>query len=82
MHGRETPPPASHLREMLFLAARARRPTRWRWRMRKAAQSADNPEWREAARYLDETPAPAFPIKGADLIARGVAPGRQFGDGA
>ena len=79
LHGIETPPPVSHLREMLFLCGA--RPARDALALAFAESRAapEDGRWLEAARYLDETPAPAFPIKGADLIARGVAPGRALG---
>ena len=79
LHGIETPPPVSHLREMLFICgARAARDG---LALAFAASGApvNDSHWIEAARYLDETPAPVFPIKGADLIARGLAPGKNLG---
>jgi len=79
LHGIETPPPVSHLREMLFVCgARAARDG---LALAFAASGAapDDSRWLEAARYLDETPAPVFPLKGADLIARGLAPGKNLG---
>jgi poly(A) polymerase len=80
LHGRETPPPPSHLREMLFLCgARAARDALALAAAESSAPSVD-PDWREAARFLEETPAPAFPITGADLLARGLSPGRDLGD--
>ncbi|MGE5388054.1 MAG: CCA tRNA nucleotidyltransferase [Hyphomicrobiales bacterium] len=79
LHGRETPPPVSHLREMLFLAGSRAAADALALAFAESGASPDDPQWLEAASYLDETPAPVFPIKGADLIARGVAPGRQLG---
>jgi len=79
LYGIETPPPVSHLREMLFVCgARAARDG---LALAFAASGAapDDSRWLEAARYLDETPAPVFPLKGADLIARGLAPGKNLG---
>ena len=80
LHGLETPPPVSHLREMLFVCgARAARDG---LALAFAASGAtpDDSRWLEAARYLDETPVPVFPLKGADLIARGLAPGKKLGE--
>ncbi|CAJ0863253.1 hypothetical protein AMST5_01564 [freshwater sediment metagenome] len=79
LHGRETPPPVSHLREMLFLAGSRAAADALALAFAESGASPDDPQWLEAASYLDETPAPVFPIKGADLNARGVAPGRQLG---
>lgn len=80
LHGRDTPPPEPHLREMLFLCGARAAADALALAHAESAAAADNPDWREAARYLKETPTPDFPIKGADLIARGVAPGKQLGD--
>ena len=79
LHGIETPPPVSHLREMLFICgARAARDA-LSLAFAASGAAADDSRWREAARYLDETPAPVFPLKGTDLIARGMAPGKNLG---
>jgi poly(A) polymerase len=39
----------------------------------------DDARWRDSMKFVSEAEAPAFPIKGADLVARGVAPGRALG---
>jgi len=80
LHGRDAPPPASHLREMLFLCGARAAGDALALAHAESAAAMDDPEWLEAARYLEETPAPAFPLKGADLIARGVAPGKALGE--
>ncbi|GLI93250.1 CCA tRNA nucleotidyltransferase [Methylocystis echinoides] len=79
LHGREAPPPVSHLREMLFLAGSRAACDALALAFAESGARADDPQWLAAAAYLDETPAPVFPIKGADLIALGVAPGRRLG---
>jgi poly(A) polymerase len=79
LHGIDRPPPVSHLREMLFLCGARAAVDALALAFAESAAAASDPQWLEAARYLDETPAPAFPIKGADLIARGVSPGRELG---
>lgn len=79
LHGRETPPPVSHLREMLFICGARAAADALALAYAESGAPPESPEWCEAAAYLAETPAPAFPIKGADLIARGVAPGRELG---
>jgi poly(A) polymerase len=79
LHGRETPPPVSHLREMLFLCGGRAAADALALAFAESGATPDHPDWLEAARYLDETPAPEFPIKGADLIARGLRPGRDLG---
>jgi poly(A) polymerase len=79
LHGIDRPPPVSHLREMLFLCGSRAACDALALAFAESAAAPDDPQWLEAAKYLDETPAPAFPIKGADLIARGVSPGRAVG---
>ncbi|MCC3244050.1 CCA tRNA nucleotidyltransferase [Methylocystis sp. WRRC1] len=79
LHGIERPPPVSHLREMLFICGARAAADALALAFAESAAAPDDPQWLEAAKYLDETPAPAFPIRGADLIARGVAPGRELG---
>jgi tRNA nucleotidyltransferase/poly(A) polymerase len=79
LHGRDAPPPVSHLREMLFLCGSRAACDALALAFAESAAAPDDPEWLAAANYLDETPAPVFPIKGADLLARGVAPGRELG---
>lgn len=79
LHGIERPPPVSHLREMLFLCGSRTAADALALAFAESGAPPDDAQWLESARYLDETPAPAFPIRGADLIARGVAPGRNLG---
>ena len=40
----------------------------------------DDPRWLSAYRFLRDTPTPRLPFTGADLVARGVAPGRGVGE--
>lgn len=79
LHGIERPPPVSHLREMLFLCGARYACDALALAFAQSGAAPDDPAWLEAARYLAHTPAPEFPIKGADLIARGVAPGKGLG---
>ncbi len=78
LHGVDRPPPVSHLREMLFLCGRRAASDALALAFAESAEPED-PWWLDAARYLDETAAPEFPIKGADLIARGLSPGKELG---
>lgn len=41
--------------------------------------AADDPLWLAAYRFLRDTPPPRLPFSGADLLARGVPPGRGIG---
>lgn len=79
LHGIDRPPPVSHLREMLFLCGARPAADALALAHAESAAALDDPQWVEAATYLHETPAPAFPVKGADLIALGVTPGRALG---
>jgi len=79
LHGIDRPPPVSHLREMLFLCGARPAADALALAHAESAAAPDDPQWLEAATYLHETPAPAFPVKGADLIALGVTPGRALG---
>ncbi|MGJ0394096.1 MAG: CCA tRNA nucleotidyltransferase [Methylocystis sp.] len=79
LHGIDAPPPVSHLREMLFLCGAHAAADALALAFAESHAPPDDWRWLEAARYLDETPAPTFPISGADLIARGIAPGRELG---
>ena len=79
LHGIERAPPVSHLREMLFLCGSRAARDALALAHAESAAAPDDPQWLEAARYLDETPAPVFPIKGADLVARGHSPGKDLG---
>jgi hypothetical protein len=80
LHGRDSPPPPSHLREMLFLCGARAAADALALAHAESAAATDDADWLAAARYLEETPAPAFPIRGADLIARGVPPGKELGE--
>jgi tRNA nucleotidyltransferase/poly(A) polymerase len=44
-----------------------------------AAVAPDDPAWRRFADLADAWPAPHLPVRGADLIARGLAPGPALG---
>ncbi len=79
LHGIDAPPPVSHLREMLFLSGARAAGDALALAFAESGAAPDDRQWLEAARYLDETPAPTFPITGADLVARGLAPGRELG---
>ncbi|WP_330082577.1 CCA tRNA nucleotidyltransferase [Methylocystis iwaonis] len=79
LHGIDQPPPVSHLREMLFLVGGRAAGDALALAFTESRAEPDDADWLAAAKYLDETPAPVFPIAGADLIARGVSPGRELG---
>jgi poly(A) polymerase len=80
LHGREAPPDEYELMRLLFVEGResARDALALADAESRAAPNDEN--WLRAARFLAETPAPTFPIKGADLVARGARPGRALGE--
>lgn len=45
----------------------------------RAGATADDPSWSHLARLPERWTAPAFPLKGADLIARGMTKGPALG---
>ncbi len=79
LHGRENPPAEDELLRLLF--DQGGEATRDALALTHAESRADvaHPAWSAAERFAAETPAPAFPIKGADLLALGVAPGKAMG---
>jgi poly(A) polymerase len=79
LRGAETPPPVSHLREMLFQCGARAATDGLALAFAASGATATDSAWMAAMRYLRTTPAPIFPLKGADLIARGMAPGRDLG---
>ncbi len=53
----------------------------WRDAIRIAwARSSSSKGWRALYRFADEWPVAQFPIKGQDLIGRGLKPGPQIGE--
>ena len=77
LHGRDGRFSAQELNMMLFFHGRVADALAL-----AHADHADPPDdacWLDAAKFIIETDPPAFPVKGADLVARGVAPGRALG---
>jgi poly(A) polymerase len=79
LHGAETPPPVSHLREMLFVCGARAAIDGLALAFAASGAPPHDSAWIAALHYLRTTPAPVFPLKGADLIARGMVPGRDLG---
>lgn len=79
LHGEDARPTDYELTRLLFLHGRdsARDALALAHAESRAAPSDDG--WLAAARFLAEAPEPTFPITGADLVARGVRPGRELG---
>ena len=78
LHGLRWPPPPDRLRVLLFSAGR--RAARDALLLAAAESAApDDSAFADADRYLAETPAPAVPLRGSDLLARGVEEGPRVG---
>jgi len=67
------------LTEMLFLFGRRAACDALALAQAEDADSSPRADWRAALQFLESAEAPTFPIKGADLLALGVAPGRAMG---
>jgi tRNA nucleotidyltransferase/poly(A) polymerase len=53
----------------------------WRDAIRIAwAKSPSSRGWRDLYRFADNWPVPVFPVKGQDLIGRGLKPGPAIGE--
>ena len=78
-HGRETPVALGDLRAALFEHG-PRAPLDAAALTHAESRAApDDPRWASAYRFLRDTPPPRLPFSGADLLARGVPPGRGVG---
>jgi len=79
LHGLEAPPIEIELTELLFLHGAEAASDAVTLAFAESAAPPDDARWLGAIRFLRETPPPRFPIKGADLLARGHAPGEALG---
>jgi len=80
LHGTSVPPPFGALRALLFERRRRGALDALMIAHADSGAPADDLRFENAYRFLNETPEPSFPITGADLLARGVAHGRQLGE--
>jgi poly(A) polymerase len=79
LHGVETPPGEFEMTKLLFLHGREGACDAATLAFAESSAPTDNAQWLNALNFLRETPPPRFPIKGADLVARGLAPGEALG---
>jgi len=79
LHGAERPPAQIKLMELLYALGAEGAIDAMTLAFAESAASPNDPGWLSALNFLRETPPPRFPIKGADLIARGHAPGEALG---
>ena len=80
LHGRTAPPDAKALRAFLHLHGREAARDALLLAQAEAGVSADDPHWAGADALLAQTPKPRPPFSGADLLARGLSPGRGMGE--
>jgi poly(A) polymerase len=79
LHGSDTPPTEIALKELLFLHGAEGASDAMTLAFAESAAPPDDARWLAALRFLRDTPPPLFPIKGADLLARGHVPGEALG---
>jgi poly(A) polymerase len=77
LHGIAAPPPFHGLRALLFNVGR--QAAHDALALAESEAPPADTAFAAAARFLTEAGEPKLPISGADLLARGVAPGRQVG---
>jgi poly(A) polymerase len=80
LHGIRAAPPTDRLRVLLFLAGRQAARDALFLAAADSGASPDDRAFADGDRFLAEAPAPQLPVSGSDLIARGVAEGRQVGE--
>ncbi len=78
-HGRQTPAALGDLRAALFTHGPRAALDAASLVHAESGAPADEPGWSSAYRFLRDTPPPRLPFSGADLLARGVPPGRGVG---
>jgi len=80
LHGLTAPPSLGDLRVLLFEHGRGAALDAATLAHAQSGAAADDARWLAAYRFLSDTPPPRLPFTGADLVARGVAPGRGVGE--
>jgi hypothetical protein len=78
--GLTSPPPPGDLRVFLFERGRTAATDAATLAHADSGAALDDPRWLSAYRFLADTPPPRLPFTGADLVARGLAPGRRVGE--
>ena len=79
LHGLERPPGHGDLCTFLFLHGRRAACDALVLAHADSQAGTGDPEWIAAANFLRDTPEPRLPFSGADLLARGLVPGRSLG---
>jgi poly(A) polymerase len=79
LHGLREPPPPGELRALLFAHGPATSLDAVALAHAESSAAPDDQRFLSAYRFLADTPQPALPFSGADVIARGVSSGHQVG---
>jgi poly(A) polymerase len=79
LHGLSAPPPLGDLRALLFAHGPSGASDALMLAQTESGAPADDPRFIAALRFLADTPQPTLPFSGADILAHGVASGRQVG---
>jgi tRNA nucleotidyltransferase/poly(A) polymerase len=79
LHGLEAPPSLGDLRILLFERGCASARDAMSLAHAESRAAPGDARWRSADRFLADTPEPRLPFSGADLLARGLPPGRRVG---
>jgi len=79
LHGVLAPPSLGDLRTLLFERGRQGARDAITFMEIDAGAAADPARFASAYRFVSDTPAPQLPFSGADLLARGFAPGQRVG---
>jgi poly(A) polymerase len=79
LHGIAAPPPFHGLRALLFNVGRKAAHDALALAQAESQAPPSDTAFAAAGRFLTDAAEPKLPFSGADLLARGVAPGRQLG---
>jgi poly(A) polymerase len=79
-HALTVPPSLGDLRIMLFERGKAAATDAAMLAHADSGAPPGDPRWSSAHRFLADTPLPRLPFTGADLVARGLSPGRGVGE--
>ncbi len=80
LHGASEPPQPRQLHTLLFTQGRVAALDALILAHAESCAAADDIAWRSAASFLQDTPEPRMPFRGADLMAHGVRSGKEMGE--
>lgn len=78
-HGLGAPRTRQELLELIFHEGRRGALDGLALLQAESGASAEDPSWREAFDFIEASEEPVFPVKAADLMRRGLPPGRKLG---